>query len=102
MDDMPTWHHNTPSGPGREGGPPPPWPPRMHNNDDGDPTTHHPPPASQATARGVVGGWNDAQGQEMRGRGQRGGDDDGGHYHLHRCEHLLAGWMGDGGEMRGR
>ena len=38
----------------------------------------------------------------MRGRGQRGGDDDRGHYHLHCCKHLPAVWMGDGGEMRGR
>ena len=33
---------------------------------------------------------------------ERGGDNNGGHYHHHCCEHLLAGWMGDGGEMRGR
>jgi len=42
--------------------------------------THHPPPASQATAREVVGGWND-EGETMRGRRdetrgrRRGGDD---------------------------
>jgi hypothetical protein len=41
--------------------------------------THRPPPASQATAREVVGGWND-DGETVRGRrdearGRRRGDD---------------------------
>jgi hypothetical protein len=51
--------------------------------------THHLPPASQATARGVVGGWNDnGEGRQQKRMGDRE------HHHHHHYEHLLAGWRG--------
>jgi hypothetical protein len=51
--------------------------------------THHLPPASQATACGVVGGWNDdGEGRQQERMGDRE------HYHHHCCELLCMGWAG--------
>ena len=99
------------SGTGQRGG----------NNNGSRGTTHHPPPGPRATARGVESGWKDnddddgdpatrtpplqhppatatslclwgGQGCYVRtgGKGDRG--DERPH---HRCELLLAGWVGD-------
>ena len=85
MDDTPTWPHDTPSEPGREGRPSPRWPPRMHDDyagrgttTDGETTTGsrrhttHSQPHEQLLVGWRVGDTMPG-GRGMRGRGQRGG-----------------------------
>ena len=38
----------------------------MKNDERAEAGRHHPPPASQATAHGVVRGWNDDEGEHIR------------------------------------